>query len=1187
MTSNTCTRFVQNAWKKDFCSNCFKSKEEHKSFKDTLKPLKIPQPDATPAKSIIKTTPIAKKGKKNKVTFPKDLSEVIGFGGDWVESDVSDPESEFNIEGKNGNNSPESSPITIDLEHDQDFSKITKSNTDFNMNINNLSGVPETSIKRSFAALKLGTSKDTKEKKETLKISVQPFNTSNNKLNNKVNEIKQIFGSTVSVGNTAKTQLTVSTKPMANKKPENVGNKSSPVLTKSAISHQLLELPRELDKTTTVESPTPNNSPEIVSYTEKSLLEEISETLEKNKKIEMASTTFQQPEPAKIESETRKDPVTTVRLEIKNPLNKVLPSLPDIGLVSSKRPINRNVPITKDYVKPKISVFSKKFDSVPKTNESEESDSEDVREYYDTVAKDCKEVSSAKDQVVEPKSSSFFSSQLISDMFLSNKPISKHLKKHSEVYDLSDGSYGKITSDGLIMTKIGGNDNPDSRTSSNFDSSSSSCSDEETNQRSESDSGIVANEYQNVVIVEHKELAEKEALLDDNFYYDDVNLESPKSDDAQQSPMFSIEKSRELAGEPDGSSDPDTNSEAPALPNSPPPLFHEQKQTSFLHNLSKHLTHEKPKVPQKPHSFASPTTAPVSNKKQQALHTIEEPELEVPPLRDSVELHLEELIPEKLIVSRQSSSGSDVRGSTPKKGRAPDPPPSPVQESKKIMQPKIEERSVDVEPSSIYTRNPMANLKSNSPVVREKDKRERATINPKFRSLNSINNLDKNRVFTRSTTPEPMPRKSLSLSHENLLLDGDGKSKSGKKNKLFSIKKFLRMGSSSTNLASGSTKISDNYADGTVRGDNSSPRARPRLVIIHPIDINTSAVEVVKTPTPPTALDFSAPGKAIDEKVVSGKPPAPPVRVNSAESGKPIRPPPPKSVELRRKQQEQTLSQQTETKQVKQADNVYANLGEVRSAIAPRKPERTASMREREERQLELLKKRSSVIKRGELDEEELVDQLDDRSSASEVYHSKPEQPSSTMAEIKKEAISSGKLLPSKVEIFERNINNSNQSPGLVVNRIRESAPKSPFLTSGDLKNSVQKMSSTIDSYLKDKNLSNMEENPPLITQQQPSVQPLAQPPPVQVTTNLMTSKFNSTNSIMKDYGSPSSVSKKLHILDSVEMRHYEPIMVSKDRMSLPDQADGSIYGGSVTSNFHSNTPKGTSKSFGESGPLF
>lgn len=28
-TLNQCRRFSQNAWKKDLCSNCFKSKEEH------------------------------------------------------------------------------------------------------------------------------------------------------------------------------------------------------------------------------------------------------------------------------------------------------------------------------------------------------------------------------------------------------------------------------------------------------------------------------------------------------------------------------------------------------------------------------------------------------------------------------------------------------------------------------------------------------------------------------------------------------------------------------------------------------------------------------------------------------------------------------------------------------------------------------------------------------------------------------------------------------------------------------------------------------------------------------------------------------------------------------------------------------------------------------------------------------
>lgn len=35
--STQCNRFVQNAWKKELCSNCFKSKEEHVAIDDILR----------------------------------------------------------------------------------------------------------------------------------------------------------------------------------------------------------------------------------------------------------------------------------------------------------------------------------------------------------------------------------------------------------------------------------------------------------------------------------------------------------------------------------------------------------------------------------------------------------------------------------------------------------------------------------------------------------------------------------------------------------------------------------------------------------------------------------------------------------------------------------------------------------------------------------------------------------------------------------------------------------------------------------------------------------------------------------------------------------------------------------------------------------------------------------------------
>lgn len=337
--SSTCTRFVHNAWKKDFCSNCFKSKEEHKALKTSTKPpLKQHQPDATPTKSSIKN---GAKKKKYKVSFPKEVSEIIGFGGEWADSDhSSDTDNEDNAATIVRPSEPASPTITLEMV-DQDYSKLTKSNTEFNTNINNLITPPvESNIKRSFAALKLGSSSPKEAKKETLKITVLPFTTNNNKSHSKVTEIKQIFGSSSSLnGNgppspsanvTGSKKLTVSTSPLlTNNHSHSHSNHKTEIVSTCKISTVVVHSPTVSDKGAN-NSSTPvydkaaahqvmNNSPEIVSVTEKTLLEEISETLEKNKTIELNA----KPSAEVVDAVLKKD---AIRLEIKNPLNKVLPT---------------------------------------------------------------------------------------------------------------------------------------------------------------------------------------------------------------------------------------------------------------------------------------------------------------------------------------------------------------------------------------------------------------------------------------------------------------------------------------------------------------------------------------------------------------------------------------------------------------------------------------------------------------------------------------------------------------------------------------------------------------------------------------------------------------------------------------------------------------------------------------------
>ncbi|XP_059619247.1 uncharacterized protein LOC132263481 [Phlebotomus argentipes] len=1086
MSSVSCPCFVQNAWKKDLCSNCFKSKDEHVSL---TKSIKIPPMRQAPPKGIMRS---GGKRKKNKVSFPKELSQVIGFGGDWIDSDTDSDAETLEIPDQ----SEEPAPVYDDNE---DLQRLTKTNTDFNMNNGNLLGDPEVNIKRSFAALKLGTTqKDSEGKKQTLKITVTPFNSTN-----KVNEIKQLFG------------------------PSKPAEKKS-----DTTSIVIKAMPKKAED---------DDSPAIVSVSEKSLLEEISETLEKNQFGKETSNLLQN----KKDETDLKSSDLSVRLEIKNNLNK--------SFGDTKRPISRHVPVSKDQAKPRVSVYAKNVDT-----DSNSSDVENgISEYYDVVetttvssgsyenvpdgeesvkvkvAEEKKKPSEVK--TYAPSRTSFFSSQFITDMCLSTKPVSQHLKKRSEMYDLQDGSFitGKITSDGLIVTKTSSEDAMDS-TGSSFDSSS----DEEMSSinRSESDSGIVANEYQNVEAESRMETqtvpTTSLATTTTASSTDYEVIEVQGRDD-----IFSVEKSRELAGEPDGSSDPDVNGEAPALPTSPPPNV--EPRSLFLHSLQKHLAMEKPKVPSKPavNIVKTFTKKPQGSVAQQ-----------------QVILQLQSMIksPDEKATAKQDSNDPSKAS---KKGRAPNPPPSPdevkkdgaritkMTPKKDIPEPKVEDSKIlPLEQSpTLYTRNPTAIVKSSSPVVREKDKRERATINPKFRSLNSLNSHNYYEK-ARPSTPEPAPRKSLSLSQDNLLMEKPKKAK-------FSIRKFLRMGSSKTMEDAGKRGIYEELP-------GTAMQAKPRLVIIHPIDINTSGVEVVKDTSKMGVRDEPKPG------VVTGKPPAPPQRI--MEVSKPARPPPPKSAELRRKQQQLEAMEKIngdKTDSVKQrGDTVYANLGEVRSSIAPRKPERTASMREREA-QLELARRRprklqdysdtasdvsSSSVSRetqntnlsrsvsdaseastdgkpgksGELESVEdkaKVKEVAESEHNSETARSQPSASPGEMNERKRRLLDDQHNISSKVEMFERTIS--------------DARPKTL-----DIKSSVQKMSNTIDSYLKDRmSLSdgNIAENP----------------------------------SIFSSDKHPAKTTVEIRSSD-IELRTYEPIMVKQDRVSLPAICDErtSIYGGSVAS---------------------
>lgn len=339
------------------------------------------------------------------------------------------------------------------------------------------------------------------------------------------------------------------------------------------------------------------------------------------------------------------------------------------------------------------------------------------------------------------------------------------------------------------------------------------------------------------------------------------------------SPKFNGEvcpQSREQAGEPDGRAEPDLHNEPPALPLTPPPPL--EMQSSFLHGTPPQ-TYEKPKIPAKP-----VTTKNTEETQPQPTETVE-----------------------KVKLTQQDSNNSECSRN---KRRAPKPP----------------------EETMLYTRNSNNQVNADCPVVREKEKRDRASsCSPKLQNEEEESNY--------ASIPEPIPRKSLSMSIDNL---ADEKQKEKTKGR-FSLRKFLRISKHSPKLQCEIAR-SDDAHDGSTK---------PRLVIVHPLDLSGTKVEVVSKPMITTNGDYEQPSSR------AAKPPPPP---RNLDGHKPNLPTPPKSAEILFKQR--NFNRATNAKKV---DTVYANIGEVRSAITPNKPQRTASMREREAQQEKEKQKRANA----------------------------------------------------------------------------------------------------------------------------------------------------------------------------------------------------------------------------------
>lgn len=867
--TDPCPRFIQNAWRKDLCSNCFKSKKEHQQI--IKKQIKMPSVPKESPKSIMKS--VKKDSKKRSVSFHSELSEVIGFGGD--DSDENNEEID----------EPDYSPIPEDFndEFDADLVEITKMNTDFNMNTENLLSSPKVNSKKTYVSLKLGVS----QQKKPLQISVVPFGS------DKQEQTTHVYSA-------------------VDKSKNNKNNEKQ---------NESKQSPKSLNKKIEF------------STSEKSLLEEISESLEKGNIL-------------KSENE--------INLNIGPVVTTINPALHE-----PKRSLQRHNPIKKDQAKPKIFVFPKNSNISESSDGSNSSDTENnLSPYYDVVC----ETNNYENTEIEknkksspPTKKSFFSSQIISDMFSSKKSVTESLRKRSETYNLFDRSYiiSKITSDGLIVTN-NSNGNSVGSSDSSFDSSS----DEELTAVA-GGNNVPVKDYQNIDkdnlnndLNCNKKMVEKSFSND----YEDINVDD-KSNKSDEDNM-SVGKSRELAGEPDGRSDPDGSAEspAPALPTSPPPIMDAKK--SFLHSLQQ-KSMEKPQVPTKPTANVLKTFAkrPQSIQQQQVITQLQQVIKQTQNESSKNEENLN--VKPKLDKKDENELYKAV-----KKGRAPNPPPSPTLDdsgnsgnendsnissndsntpSEKSLDTKDDSPTTTL--TSIYTRKQNLSISSNSPVVREKDKRERNVVNPKFRSLNNFSS-NRSSYAEKPNQTKSNSRKALSLSQDALNNCQENEEKKTKSK--FSIKKFLRMGSNTKMFENsfGNKKDTGNKEDqeNSSNDENCStnmPTPKPRLVIIHPLDINNGGVEVIKdlksseTNSSVVHLNNSAPTTPTTPTSMGSKPPAPPQRTNfnsnkTNEIIKPARPPPPKSTEIKIKQlTTETINTNivTNESENKKNDRIYANLG--------------------------------------------------------------------------------------------------------------------------------------------------------------------------------------------------------------------------------------------------------------------
>ncbi|XP_077271941.1 uncharacterized protein LOC143902700 isoform X1 [Temnothorax americanus] len=927
--STQCNRFVQNAWKKELCSNCFKPKEEHAPADDILRlnvekastnlkidhlqlqkdvPSRLESDDRITLQSILRGKTICRKDQRKKnVGFPEFLTEVIGYGGD----DFSDGEEDG--DGSQVDSSAKSEDLVPDSEEERALFDLTRANTNFNTVTANLMTNVENndshdaaksstaSPAKSFASLMLGRiQRDADGRKTTLLVSVTPF------------------GGEESVP-TAKRPT--------DRKINTVNLQTSPFRLKADDGGS--------SDNTAIRAVKKLNGPERKKTEE----QEQKSFLELGKIVDMPLITS-----ANMISIMRRETTTDTA---------------NADAVKTETTVQKYSPLCK----------------VDKRNATNAS---------------LNTVSAVKKTEIETSSGMSAQSAPSNDMGESVKRTSTNKTECAKQDE------GKEERDELAsLTPLKNEEIPESDRSINV-------GDKSVNDVKEPPSPQVR----------------------------EVDGEC----EGAERKKFCFDSSRELAGEPDGKADEEVT-EPPALPTSPPPIVTTEPRPSFLHGGVNNDSKAKPAVPQKPVIFptkASLNDGPLAVKKiLNGDYVLPPPSVQTVASRPVQNLGTQDMSVSRCstkknvtneilsetneisptIAAENSDSGDQVKTS-PKSALPPlfnsviAPPASsrnystnneevdedivpdeefpeitPVSVStmelirspnKRRMAPRPPEATEDLLPvSSLFARNPGANLKSDSPVVREKEKRERSSsCSPKFRK--AVCDLPDPTNESAKLPVESVPRRTISLSQDSLATEKEirEEKKRGRNRKGFSLKRFLRMG----------TRKDMDVITGQTSGAKtdeipSTPQPKPRLEIIHPLELDGAAVEVVgndrivarmgedQTDSCGAKSDGSRTTRFSPSVAARpGKPPPPPrnqsledwSRLDSA--NKPVRPPPPRAeikLNVASSRNDKTSKATWRPGAATTSDSIYANLaaedvtGEVRSALAPSKPQRTASMRDR------------------------------------------------------------------------------------------------------------------------------------------------------------------------------------------------------------------------------------------------